>query len=218
MCGWLTLRPAGLTGGGWLKMQMGAGVFAGPRGRGRGDWPNGDSGRRDGMMRAAVSSLALAYIPITQSAGHPVWYSSNEECCCAVLADKSTVAGPLIRTPESWPAPPRSAWPAWHGRDQDFQEIPQEPSKTAKQAKQRIKLRAQDPKTSQDLPRPPKTIRLTHRKSLTLTCGGADTTTSSPSPADLYSPCSIATADGARQGVNGASVGKKTRNESEAVD
>lgn len=56
VCGLLTLRPAGLTGGGWLIMQMGAGVSWGREvvATGRGGqllWP------RDGMMCVKVSSL-----------------------------------------------------------------------------------------------------------------------------------------------------------------
>lgn len=55
----------------------------------------------------------------------------------------------------------------------------------------------QGTKTSQDLPRPPKTIRLAHHvgsKSLTLRCGGAvnDDINESPPPADLHPPCSTA--------------------------
>lgn len=139
-----------------------AGVFAGPRGRGDG-LPTAILAPRDGMMCAVVSSLfavfgnSLARTPIMQSAGHLVWYNSDDMCYFAVLSivvhrDRqrglcseypsrgqllSDLLGRLAVQRPRFPRAPKSGQ-AGQATDQ-----------------------ASDPRP-QDLPRPSKTIRLTH--------------------------------------------------------
>lgn len=134
--------------------------------------------------------------------------------CCRLLCI-GTDSGVSVQNTRVVASSSQICLAAWQCRDQDFQELP----RAAKQAKQLIKLRIQDPKTSQDLPRQSVLPIIWVRKSLTLKCGGTRTTTNPRRPRQSthclrifthrHSPCSMVMADGARQGVNGASVENK---------
>lgn len=197
VCGLLTLRPAGLTGGGWwLIMQISAGVSWGREvvatGRGCSFWP------RDGMMCATVSSLVVT--SMIQSAGYLIGAMAMTESAVA-RRDRQRISDENARVAAQLPD---LLGQLGRVETKISKSSPWRPSRPSNGSS----FWPQDTKTSQDDPAYPITWV---RKSLTgLRRHRNDDI--DPSSADLHSPSSIAMrADGARQGASGASVENKER-------